>query len=116
MFIPALIYLFVLENNRMGAFGHGPAQKELLLVFTGVITALPLLLFGAATQRIHLSTMGFIQYIAPTMQLLIGVFLFGEVFPINRLIGYGMIWIALLIFTIEGIAVRVKRHSLAPAD
>jgi len=116
MFIPAMVYLLLLEHNGSGSFGHGSTISTILLVLTGIVTALPLVLFGAAAQKINLSTLGFIQYIAPTMQFLIGVFLYGESFSQDRLIGFGMIWFALAIFTIDSIVARRSLYSAAPVD
>jgi len=116
MFIPAMLYLLFLEGNGAGSFGHGSTIKTILLISTGVVTAIPLVLFGAAAQKINLSTLGFIQYIAPTMQFLIGVFLYGESFTKDRLIGFGIIWFALVIFTIDSIASQRKPYISAPAD
>jgi len=116
MVIPALCYLMILENSGLGTMGHISVNQTLLLVLTGLLTALPLVLFGAAAQKINLSTLGFIQYIAPTLQFLIGVFVYGEVFTQDRLIGFGLIWIALALFTIEGAIARRKMPVTAPAD
>ena len=65
-------------------------------------TAIPLLLFAAAAQRIPLSMVGMMQYIAPTIQLFIGVLIYNEQFPVERAVGFAFIWFALIIFTIEG--------------
>jgi chloramphenicol-sensitive protein RarD len=65
-------------------------------------SAIPLLLFAAATQRIPLTLVGVLQYIAPTMYFLIGVFIYGEPLTAERLIGFGIIWLALAIFAAEG--------------
>jgi len=101
MFLPALGYLLYQESKGAGAFPGGSGSQTFLLVMTGVFTAVPLVLFGAAAQRIKLSTLGFIQYIAPTMQFLIGVLVYGEAFTQERLIGFGIIWIALAVFSVE---------------
>ncbi len=106
MFFPALIYLVGLEIGKGENFGHGSTLETFLLVTTGAFTAIPLVLFGTAAQLVQLSTLGFIQYIAPTLQFLIGVFMYGEDFSPEKLIGYGMIWLALLIFTLEGVVAK----------
>ena len=103
MFLPALGYLLYQGSNGAGAFLGGSVSQTILLILTGVFTAVPLVLFGAAAQRIKLSTLGFIQYMAPIMQFLIGVLVYGEVFTRERLIGFGVIWIALLVFSVEGV-------------
>ncbi len=102
LFIPALCYLLFTEANGSGAFLHSTPVASLLMVGAGVITAVPLLMFAAATQRIPLSLVGVLQYIAPTMYFLIGVLLYGEPLTLERLIGFVIIWLALAIFAVEG--------------
>jgi chloramphenicol-sensitive protein RarD len=85
----------------------------LLLAFAGVITALPLLLFGLAARSIPLTMLGILQYIAPTVQFLLGIFLYQEPFTVTRLVGFSIIWLALLIFTVEGLYERRKRIASA---
>jgi chloramphenicol-sensitive protein RarD len=101
LFIPAMVYLVVQESQGVGSFGHISWQTSLILASSGVVTAVPLLLFSAATRRIPLSTLGILQYITPTIQFFMGVFLFQEDFDIRRLTGFILIWIALAIFTAE---------------
>lgn len=103
MFLPAFGYLSILELSGRGNFAHRGLADALLLVTTGAYTAIPLVMFGMAAQLVQLSTLGFIQYITPTLQFLIGVFVYGEEFSVDKLVGFGMIWIALGIFSVEGI-------------
>ncbi len=103
LFFPALTYLLLLFNKNQASFGQSSLLTTVLLVASGAVTAVPLLLFAAAAQRIPLSTIGILQYIAPTMQFLIGVFIYGEIFTTERLIGFCIIWIALLIYTLESL-------------
>jgi chloramphenicol-sensitive protein RarD len=110
--VPALFYLLFLEASGAGSFGHTNQTISLLLVFTGVATGLPLLFFAAAARRIPLSTMGLLQYMAPTIQLFLGVFLYGEPFSPVRLIGFSFIWLALLIYSAEGLR---QRHTFSTA-
>ncbi|MEO0511625.1 MAG: EamA family transporter RarD [Planctomycetota bacterium] len=77
-----------------------------LLIGGGLITAVPLLCFAAATRRLRLSTVGFVQYLAPTLQFLIAVLIFGEPFDAVRLVSFGMIWLAVLTFIADSL-VRV---------
>ena len=102
LFVPALAYLVYMDGQGMGAFGRLGSEATLLLAGTGVVTAIPLLLFGMGARRIHMTTLGLLQYIAPTCQLLLGVLLYREPFTWASLVGYGMIWLALLIYTTEG--------------
>lgn len=113
IFLPALMYLLFSESQGAGAFTHQGWQITILLMFSGVVTALPLLLFGRAARAIPLSLLGILQYLAPTVQFLLGIFLYQESFSTTRLIGFAMIWTALLIFSIEGYLNRRKRIALA---
>jgi chloramphenicol-sensitive protein RarD len=106
IFLPALGLLLAQEFAGVGAFGHSSWDINLLLVFTGVDTAVPLIFFAIGARSVPLSTMGLLQYIAPTLQFLSGVFLFNESFTQERLIGFGIIWFALAIFTFESFAQR----------
>jgi chloramphenicol-sensitive protein RarD len=110
LFLPALFFLLFTEGQGTGVAGHTSWTITLLLILTGIITALPLLLFASAAKQINLSTLGILQYIAPTMQFLIGVIIYGEPFTRSRLIGFSIIWAALLIYSLEGI---MERHRSA---
>jgi chloramphenicol-sensitive protein RarD len=97
LLLPALAYLIQQDNRGVGAFLHGSVGRDLLIVSTGPVTAIPLLLFAASTQRIPLSTVGLFQYINPSLQFLIGVFLYHEPFTRSRLIGFAIVWVALVL-------------------
>jgi len=101
LFLPAVGYLLYTETTGQGAFLHAGAISSILMVGAGVATAVPLLMFGAATQRITLSLVGVLQYIAPTMYFLIGVLVYGEPLTMERLIGFAIIWLALIIYAVE---------------
>jgi chloramphenicol-sensitive protein RarD len=103
LFMPALLYLVFAEIQGTGEFGHRGFFQDILLVFAGLVTAVPLLLFGAAARRIPLSLMGLLQYVAPTCQFLIGVLIYNEPFTPVRLMGFIIIWTALILFWLEGI-------------
>lgn len=112
----ALLYFVIIEINGSGHFFTN-LQTGLLLAMSGAVTAIPLLLFGAGAKRIDLSTIGILQYIAPTMQFLLGVFLYNEPFSQERLIGFVLIWVALLVYAIDGIwngRVQPNRGKLRP--
>jgi chloramphenicol-sensitive protein RarD len=106
IFVPALAYLLFQEYLGTGVFGHTTIQNNLLLAFTSVVTVAPLLFFAVAAQTVSLSILGILQYIAPTLQFITGVFLFAEPFSQNKLIGFAIIWIALILFTIENLRQR----------
>ncbi len=103
LFLPATAYLIILEGQRSAVFAHTTPLNNILLISTGVITAIPLLLFAAAAHRIPLSTVGLLQYIAPTLQFLLGVFLYHERFDHTRLLGFSIIWLALIIYTSDNV-------------
>lgn len=115
LFLPMLGYLVFLEGQGTGAFGHLPLTSNILLALTGIITAVPLLLFSYAARNIPLSTLGLIQYITPTMQFFIGVWIYGEEFTHVRLIGFSIIWVALAIFSISGVFQLRKALSSSAA-
>jgi chloramphenicol-sensitive protein RarD len=87
-----------LVTRPEGLFGH-PLATEALLIAGGALTAVPLLLFGIATRWLKLSTIGLMQYIAPTMVFLLAVFLFGEQLTLSRLLAFGCIWAGLALYT-----------------
>jgi len=84
-------------------FVDGDTGTRLLLLAAGPVTAVPLLLFAAGARRIPFTTLGLLQYLGPSLQLLIGVWLYGEPFA-ARAPGYALIWIALAVFSVEGVA------------
>jgi chloramphenicol-sensitive protein RarD len=104
--IPAAAYLTALQVNGRGAFLHTGFVSDLLLVGSGLVTISPLLLFASAVRRIPLSVVGLLQYIAPTIQFLLGVFLYDEPFSRTQLIGFAIVWTALVIFSVEGLRAR----------
>jgi chloramphenicol-sensitive protein RarD len=100
---PALAYLLMLEAQGDGTFGHESAGHTLLLVSSGPVTMLPLLLFSAAVTRIPLTVVGMLQYLGPTIQFLIGLLIIGEAMPASRWVGFVLVWIALVILSVEGL-------------
>ena len=103
VFFPAaLAYLVFLETQQRAAFAHASLTTTLLLAGAGAVTAIPLLLFAAGARRITMTTLGLLQYIAPTLQFLIGVFIYQEQVTPARLIGFGLIWLALGLYSAEG--------------
>jgi chloramphenicol-sensitive protein RarD len=112
----AALYLTFISMEGVSGFGHASWGVKLLLVAAGPITAIPLLLFAAGARRIPLSMLGLIQYVTPSLQLLIGVLLYGEPFGHDRLLGYGAIWAALAVYSVEGIFnARMAAPPRAPA-
>ncbi|MCM3719314.1 EamA family transporter RarD [Fictibacillus phosphorivorans] len=97
----AFAYLVFLQWNGTGTFITAGITTTVLLWGAGVVTALPLVLFALGVKRITMTMTGFLQYIAPTLMLLLGVFLFHETFTGIHLVSFTLIWLALLIFTIS---------------
>lgn len=95
----ALGYLAWAGLNRRLAFGRGNLSLDVLLILAGPITAVPLLFFAAAARRLPLSTLGFLQYLSPSLQLLLAVFAFGEPLDAARAGAFAFIWTGLAIFT-----------------
>ncbi len=116
LLLPALAYLLYADAVGNGAFLHASISTDSLLVGAGPVTAIPLLLFAAATQRIPLTLVGILQYIAPTLQFLLGVLVYHEPFAHDQLIGYGLVWTALLIFAAEGLHAHRAQSVAAVID
>jgi chloramphenicol-sensitive protein RarD len=102
LFPLAFGYLVMMAWNGQNAFLHAPTASKWLVAAAGPITAVPLLLFAAGARRIPMSTLGLLQYIAPSLQLLLGVWLYGEPFGGARADGFMAIWSALAVYTLEG--------------
>jgi len=111
--VPAVGFLLLQQAGGVGTFGHAGAVNAVLLAGTGIVTAVPLLLFAGAAQRIPLSTIGILQYLAPTLQFLFGVLVFHEAVPPVRLAGFMLVWVALVIFTIDGISHHRRQLRVA---
>lgn len=101
LFLPAVLYLGLAESAGSAAFLHAGVTADLLMIGAGVVTTIPLLLFASAAKQIPLSMIGILQYLAPTIQFLIGVLIYKEPFDQSRLIGFGIVWLALIIFWVE---------------
>jgi chloramphenicol-sensitive protein RarD len=110
--IPALVYLLYLQASGSLLFLHSTASTTFLLIATGVITAVPLLLFAAGARLLSMTTLGILQYFAPTIQLVIGIYLYGETMTPTRLITFSLIWLALLVFSLERLHERQRKGAL----
>ena len=99
----ALGFLVWQQTRRAGALGHVSVAVQALIVASGVITAIPLLLFAYGARRIRLSTLGLLQYVAPSVQLALGVWVFHEAFSSSRLISFSFIWAALALYTADNL-------------
>jgi chloramphenicol-sensitive protein RarD len=114
--VPAVGYLLFLAGSGDGTFTtEGPGHAALLAA-GGIFTAVPLMLFGAAAIRIPLTTLGLIQYLAPTLQFVIGVLVYSEPMPASRLAGFALVWVALAVFTWDAVRGSRRAHFAAAGD
>jgi len=116
IFIPALAILLTAEMNGTGTFGHSTLFISVLLGLTGIVTVVPLLLFSVGAKNVPLTTIGILQYMTPTIQFFLGIFLFKEVFKPSHLYGFSAIWLALIIFSIESFIFYKKSFSQRQQD
>jgi chloramphenicol-sensitive protein RarD len=110
----AAIAVGVLSVNGDSSFTAHPPWQGLLLASTGLITVVPLLLFASAARRVPLSTMGLLQYLTPVLQLLCGVLVLGEQMAASRWAGFGLVWVALVILTVDSLR-NARRNYLSRA-
>ena len=103
-----LLFIGLAGTAEVGQHGVGHA---LLFTTTGIVTAIPLICFGAAATRVPMTTLGLLQYLAPILQFLLGVLWFGEEMPAARWVGFVLVWVALVMFTAE--TLRHRRRQLA---
>jgi chloramphenicol-sensitive protein RarD len=102
----ALIYLNFLVQNEQSVFNTLSSYDMTILSLSGLVTVVPLLWFNAAATRMSLTALGFIQYIGPTVAFLVAVFVYDEVLNVNKLITFTLIWVALVIFSLDGLKRR----------
>lgn len=108
----ATIYLVVLSlqgNNTFSSFG---ISHSLWLASAGIVTSLPLLLFGYVAIRVPLSRLGMLQYLSPTIQFIVGLFLFNEIMPTERFVGFAITWLALAILSYDVVRQRANKFSI----
>jgi chloramphenicol-sensitive protein RarD len=111
----AVAYIVALQLGGTGTLTGYGAGHVALLMSAGPVTAVPLLLYGASARRIPLTTLGTLQYLAPTLQFLLGVAVFGEAMPTERWVGFGLVWVALVVFTVDLLRARPRRHAAVAA-
>ena len=103
-----------IERAGDGTFTTVGPSHTLLLLSTGIVTAIPLILFAAAARRVPLATMGLLQFFAPVLQFITGVFILGEAVPVSRWIGFALVWLALIVLTVDTYrASRARRRGRA---
>jgi chloramphenicol-sensitive protein RarD len=108
----AAAYIGWLASVGQSSFGSHGAGHALLFATTGVVTAVPLMLFGAAAIRVSMVSLGLLQYLAPTIQFALGLLVFHEAMPASRWIGFAMVWVALALFTVEALNHRRRQLRL----
>jgi chloramphenicol-sensitive protein RarD len=108
--------LLVVELRGDGHFAVNAPWQGLLLASVGVATVVPLVMFAAAARRVPLSTMGLLQYLTPVLQLLVGVTLLGEHMPPSRWVGFGLVWVALAVLTVDSMRSSRQRSRLQAAS
>ena len=111
----ALLFLGYLGVNNQQSFSTGALTSDLLLIGSGVATAIPLLWFGIGAQKIPLYLVGFLQYISPTISLILGVVLYGESFTVDHLITFACIWIAIAMFSGANIRQVIHKRKMSKA-
>ncbi len=112
-FVPSVLFLLGIEYAQGGSFGHIGLSGSLLLAGAGIITTIPLLLFGYAAHKIPMSTLGLLQYLAPSINLVLGVFVYGEDFSRERLVGFVLIWTGLALYIAENMVCRLRAQRSA---
>ena len=115
LFLPALAWLIWAQTQGAGAFAQGDFGRDALLILGGAVTALPLIGFAYGARRLPYSLVGVLQYISPSLQLLCGVLLLGEAFTREQAIGFGCIWLALILYAVDGWRRSRVVESPAPA-
>jgi chloramphenicol-sensitive protein RarD len=115
LLIPAIAYLIALEVSGNASFGHEGTDLTLLLIACGPVTAVPLLLFGAAVTRTRLTIMAMLQYITPVLQFLVGLLVQDEAMPTSRWVGFALVWLALLLLSIDGLHHARRSRVMEPA-
>ncbi|MEZ4529112.1 MAG: EamA family transporter RarD [Desulfobacterales bacterium] len=106
--LPAAFWLISLKTGNSGAFLQIDRHTDLLLMGSALVTALPLLFFTIGARRLNLSTLGFLQYIAPSCMFLLGVFVFGEPFTPIQMLTFSLIWTALILYSADSVAAARK--------
>jgi len=111
--LPALIFVVWLTATGDAEFGHVSAGHTVLMIFSGVATAVPLMFFAGAANRVPMVGIGILQYVAPILQLAVGLLIYHEPMPPARLAGFVLVWVALIIFTLDAIYGRAPTGPTA---
>ncbi len=111
----AAAYLLWRENAGVGALGHVGTTTTVLILSSGVITAIPLIMFAYGAKRIRLTTLGVLQYLTPSLQFSLGVWVYGEAFPRERLFAFGFIWAALVLYAVDTVVTQRRAAAAVVA-
>ncbi|MFC3440324.1 EamA family transporter RarD [Sphingobium rhizovicinum] len=115
LLLTPLAIAYLVWELRHGGVGFGQdAPTTALLIVSGAVTTVPLVLFAIAAQRLPMATLGLLQYLAPTLQFLCGIWLFGERLSVGQMASFGLIWLGLILFATDGIA-TARRNRMAAA-
>ncbi|MGE0071978.1 MAG: EamA family transporter RarD [Thiomonas sp.] len=115
LFPLALAYLDWLGAHGQNAFVTADAQTRLLLIAAGPVTTVPLLLFAAGARRMSMALLGVLQYVTPSLQLALGVWLYHEPFATAKLVGFGLVWLGLAAYLLDGLRAAWNKPAAAPA-
>jgi chloramphenicol-sensitive protein RarD len=117
LFLPAAVFLVVLQMSGRNTFAAQGPGHAVLLAGTGIVTAVPLLAFGGAANRVPLTWLGIMQYLTPAMQFLLGILVFHEAMPASRWLGFGLVWVGLAVITIDSVWFARRRSAdVVPAE
>ncbi|MDD2273076.1 MAG: EamA family transporter RarD [Desulfuromonadaceae bacterium] len=110
----AVAYLVFVSLNGAGSFPLSGIKINSLLMFSGIVTAVPLLLFATAARRLKLATVGFLQYLAPTLQFLLAVLVYNELFTLSNLCSFMLIWCGIFFYSVDAwLAMKIYRSALS---
>ncbi|WP_131737461.1 EamA family transporter RarD [Actinomadura roseirufa] len=114
LFLPALVFALVLQGRGEADFGHHGVGHTVLMATTGIVTAIPLMMFNTAATRLPMSAIGMLQYLAPVLQFLIGLLVQHEAMPMSRWAGFLLVWLALVTLTWDGLAAGRRSRRADP--
>jgi chloramphenicol-sensitive protein RarD len=110
----AIVLLLVWESAGQVVFGHRDRQLDALIALSGVVTTVPLICFAQAVRRVSLVTVGVVQYLSPSLQLLVAVLVYGEPFATRHQVSFGLIWTGLAIYVADGVRAAARRRAEGP--
>ena len=115
LFPAAILLLFAMQAGGSGSLDGASTLQLILIPLTGVVTTVPLLMFAFSARRVRLTTLGWLQYAVPTINLILGVAVYDEAMPAWRVAGFAIVWLALAIITVDGVHASRSRYALPGA-